>query len=54
MLYGRDYWRGLLDWLHERVLADGMLGARDLDLVRLSDSPEEICSLVTAGGAGGG
>jgi uncharacterized protein (TIGR00730 family) len=54
VLYGHDYWRGLLDWLHERVLSDGMLAAGDLELVRLSDSPEEICSLFTAGGAGGG
>jgi uncharacterized protein (TIGR00730 family) len=45
ILYGGEYWKGLIDWVRERLLADGKIGTEDLDLVRLSEDPEEICDL---------
>jgi uncharacterized protein (TIGR00730 family) len=50
LLYGGEYWRGLIDWVNERVLADAMISRTDLGLVRLSEDPEEICDLATGRG----
>lgn len=49
VLYGTDYWSGLVDWLGKRLVDDGMASPDDLDLFTLSDDPDEICALVTAG-----
>ena len=46
VLYGRDYWSGLVDWLTRRMLADGKIAAADLELIPVVDSPEEACRLV--------
>jgi uncharacterized protein (TIGR00730 family) len=47
LLYGGGYWRGLIDWVNERLLAEAKIGPGDLELVRLSEDPEEICDLAT-------
>jgi uncharacterized protein (TIGR00730 family) len=49
VLYGSDYWDGLIDWIRERLISEGMIGEADLDLLTVSDSPDEICELVTQG-----
>ena len=41
-LVGKDYWKGMLDWLKNTVLAQGNIKPADLDLIRLSDDPDEI------------
>ncbi len=46
ILFGSDYWSGLVDWLREQVLARGLLGEDDLDLFEITDSPEEVCRIV--------
>jgi uncharacterized protein (TIGR00730 family) len=47
VLYGLDHWAGLIEWMRQRVLSEGMLEPGDLDRVAISDDPEEICDLVT-------
>jgi hypothetical protein len=42
ILYGTDYWRGLLDWLADPVAQKRMIDPADLKLVRVTDSNEEI------------
>ena len=41
-LVGKDYWKGMIDWLKSTVLAQGNIKQQDLDLIRLSDDPDEI------------
>jgi uncharacterized protein (TIGR00730 family) len=48
VLYGRAYWEGLVTWLRNTVLADGKIGAPDLDLMQLSDDPEDAAARVIA------
>jgi uncharacterized protein (TIGR00730 family) len=48
ILLGDGEWDGLLDWLRARPLADGRIGARDLDLLKLASTPEEVVALVRA------
>ncbi|OGN56929.1 MAG: Rossman fold protein, TIGR00730 family [Chlamydiae bacterium RIFCSPHIGHO2_12_FULL_44_59] len=41
-LVGSNYWKGLLDWIKNTVLANGNIQPKDLDLIRLVDDPDEI------------
>ncbi|PYS72664.1 MAG: TIGR00730 family Rossman fold protein [Acidobacteria bacterium] len=47
VLFGSRYWSGLLNWMKEAVLVDGKIAERDLRLFHVTDSPEEVVSIVT-------
>jgi uncharacterized protein (TIGR00730 family) len=46
VLVGSGYWRGMLDWVSERMLAEGNIAADDLDLLELTDDPAEVRELL--------
>lgn len=46
VLFGSDYWAGLLDWLRERMLSEGKISPGDLDLMKVTDSPEEAVQII--------
>lgn len=46
ILFGRAYWNGLLKWIKNTVDKGGMISPGDLDLVRLTDDPEEAISMI--------
>ena len=48
VLFGTHYWQGLLDWLRDTVLADGKIGESDLELMQLTDDPEDAAARVIA------
>jgi len=41
-LVGKEYWKGLLDWLKNTALDHGNIKQKDLDLIHLTDDPDEI------------
>jgi uncharacterized protein (TIGR00730 family) len=41
VLFGSEYWKGLLEWLKTTVEAEGKISPDDLDLIKVTDSPEE-------------
>ncbi|MBR9991229.1 MAG: TIGR00730 family Rossman fold protein [Gemmatimonadetes bacterium] len=41
VLYGSEYWGGMLDWIRKAMLEEGKVGANDLDLLFVTDSAEE-------------
>lgn len=41
VLIGKAYWGGLVDWLKNTMQAEGKIGTADLDLMLVTDSPEE-------------
>ena len=45
VLAGASHWAGLLRWARSRLVEDGFISLADLDLIRLSDDPEEIVEL---------
>jgi len=49
VLYHARYWDGLLDWMRERLLAEEMISPDDVDLLVVSDDPEEAVTTVVAG-----
>jgi uncharacterized protein (TIGR00730 family) len=46
VLVGTDYWRGVVDWLAERMLAEGKIAPADLELFTLTDDPSEVRNLL--------
>jgi uncharacterized protein (TIGR00730 family) len=46
VLFGKDYWQGLIAWIHDKVLAEGKIAARDLDLLTLTDDPAEAVQII--------
>jgi uncharacterized protein (TIGR00730 family) len=48
VLFGTDYWSGLLAWLQSTVMTEGKIGESDLDLVHLTDSPQEAADYLKA------
>jgi uncharacterized protein (TIGR00730 family) len=48
ILFGRRYWAGLLRWLQARVLIEKKISPGDLDLMLLTDDPDEAAAAVVA------
>jgi predicted Rossmann-fold nucleotide-binding protein len=46
ILFGSEYWRGLLDWLRGTMLAEGKIAPADLDLMIVTDSPADVRDLI--------
>ncbi len=46
VLVGSGFWRGLLDWMRERLVADGMIDAKDLDLMKLVDDSDAVVAAI--------
>jgi uncharacterized protein (TIGR00730 family) len=46
ILFGSGHWDGLLRWLRERLLADGMIDQRDLGLFRVTDDVDEVVTTI--------
>jgi uncharacterized protein (TIGR00730 family) len=46
VLFDRDYWQEMLDWIRAELLADGMISPDDLDLLHATDDTDEAVRLV--------
>ena len=46
VLVGSGYWTGLLDWLKQKVLADGKIHPEELDLITVADDPAEVLRII--------
>jgi uncharacterized protein (TIGR00730 family) len=42
ILVGSAFWGGLLDWMRERLVTDGMISASDMDLMQVVDDPDVV------------
>ncbi|MEO8382948.1 MAG: TIGR00730 family Rossman fold protein [Acidobacteriota bacterium] len=48
ILYGKDYWSGLIDWLRAQVLIANNVSPEDVDSIHVVDSPEAVRDIVVA------
>lgn len=48
ILVGSDFWKGLLDWVKNTMLEAGNISPKDLDLVQLVDTEEEVVQIIDA------
>jgi uncharacterized protein (TIGR00730 family) len=48
VLMGTSFWAGLVDWIRDTLLAQGMVSPADIDLVTLTDDPKEAVEFIKA------
>jgi uncharacterized protein (TIGR00730 family) len=48
VLYDSSYWGELVDWIRGAALAEGMISSDDLNLLYLTDDPDEAVRIVIA------
>jgi hypothetical protein len=48
VLFDSSYWQGLLDWLRNTMQTQGKIEEADLDLLLVTDSPQEVRDFVLA------
>jgi len=41
-----DFWRGMIDWFRDRLVAEGMINPEDMDLIQLIDEPEAVVEAI--------
>jgi uncharacterized protein (TIGR00730 family) len=46
ILFGRDYWKGLIRWMKDRLEAERLISPGDLDLFTLTDDPQEAIDII--------
>ncbi|MDO8786146.1 MAG: TIGR00730 family Rossman fold protein [Syntrophales bacterium] len=46
ILVGRNYWKGLLDWLRKTACPGGMISPADMDIIQVIDEPEKIVQAI--------
>ena len=46
ILFDSSYWRGLLNWIRDTVMAQGKISAIDFDMIQVTDSPAEVVEIV--------
>ncbi len=48
ILVHEPFWRGLLEWIRERLAAEGMIDPADIDLVQVCDEPKQVVDAIFA------
>ena len=48
VLLGHAYWDGLLEWMRETSCRPATISQADLDLLRVTDDPDEAVAIITA------
>ncbi len=46
ILVHRPFWEGLITWFKDRLVAEGMIHAEDLDLIQIIDEPEQVVEAI--------
>ncbi len=47
VLFGSDYWGGLIRWMKKEVLPSGAIAPEDLNLLSFTDDPDEAAEMAT-------
>lgn len=50
ILFGSEYWSGLVDWLRGTVLAAGNVSPNDMDIFQITDDPAEVVRIIQNAG----
>src|SRR5688500_14416847 len=47
VLYGKDYWDGMMEWIREKPLYEEKISPEDLELVTITSDIEEACEAIS-------
>ena len=48
VLVGTEFWGGLIDWVKNTMLEAGNISPKDLDLIKIVDSADEVVAIIDA------
>lgn len=48
ILVGSKFWSGLIDWVKDTMLGAGNISAKDLDLIKIVDTEDEVVKIIDA------
>jgi uncharacterized protein (TIGR00730 family) len=46
ILYGSEFWQGLIDWMKTTFIEHGTISEKDLDLIVITDDPDEVLQIM--------
>ena len=46
VLFGRDYWKGLIEWFKTTLVPNDTISPEDLDIMAFADDTEEVCRIL--------
>ena len=46
ILVGSKFWGGMIDWIRNTLLAEGMISPEDMDLMQVLDEPKEVVDAI--------
>ena len=46
ILFGREYWKGLIRWMKSQMQENAFISPGDLDLFTITDSPQEVVEII--------
>ena len=46
ILMQSSYWRGLIDWIKDRMISEAMIDAGDMNLIKLIDEPDKVVAAI--------
>jgi uncharacterized protein (TIGR00730 family) len=48
VVFGSEYWKGLLAWLKDTAAQDGAIDQEDLSIFKVTDDPKEVVKIIKA------
>ncbi|MBO0329802.1 LOG family protein [[Muricauda] lutisoli] len=48
ILVGTEFWKGLMDWIKNTLVEAGNISPKDLDLIKLVDTEDEVVEIIDA------
>jgi uncharacterized protein (TIGR00730 family) len=46
ILMGSEFWRGLIDWMQQTLVGEGMISPEDMNLIRVIDEPQGVVDAI--------
>jgi len=46
IIFGREYWKGMLDWFKNKLLKEGSISKEDLNIFTVIDKPDELVGAI--------
>jgi len=46
ILFGSDFWQGLIDWIKTTLIEYETISIEDLDLITITDDPHEVLEIM--------
>ncbi|WP_286867192.1 LOG family protein, partial [Herbaspirillum sp. UBA812] len=46
ILVGSEFWAGLVDWIKTRLVDDGMISPKDVNLLQVIDEPADVLAAI--------